>query len=138
MYGVVLLALFYFVGQSRGRQIESGAFTFVVVVAAGMLAAWYRLAKSTGASHLLILDRKGVYFDDPRFDCGLIPWRSVAKAKRSFLTGRFYILDHDGAKVLSCPSERLGKPRTLHQCIRAINDLLPLYTEGREVDERTR
>lgn len=130
-YAFLLLTGFYAGTRWTGTKLH-GAYTDILILVAVMLPTFYRLWRSVGESYFLILNRHGVQFDDPRFDCDPIPWRSVSKAKYGWLSNKFYLLGRDGAKIVTHPADRMASPRTVRRCVREINRLLTVYSSSRE------
>ncbi len=129
-YGCLLLAMIYFGTRSAG--IGQDHSLLIAMIAVGMSAACFRLLRRKGLPHLLILNREGVRFEDTLADCDSIPWPKIAKAKYGWLSGKLYLVGHDGTRLLSRPGQRLGEPRAVRSCVRDINRMLAVYSD----DER--
>ncbi len=126
VYGLVLLGMLYF--ASRRTGILQDDYPLILMIAAGMLAAFYRLSSSAGQLHLLILNRHGVRLEDRMFGRDTILWTALAKAKYGWLSGKFYLLGNNGARLLTCRANQLGTPRTVRRCVAEINRLLCVYS----------
>lgn len=114
-------------GVGAGRSADAWLLGLLVLL---MLAAAWQVLAERRHSGVLIINRQGIQFDQPRITGRLISWSEFGHAEYSWISGRFRIRDPSGWTVFECRYNDLGTARVARACAKEMNRLHGAYAAG--------
>jgi hypothetical protein len=99
------------------------------LMAIGLGAPLFRKERRKRFTSALVIDRTGVRADDAEARMWAIPWKKIARAHCSGVTGVLTLYDHRDTQLLTLGGRFLGTSRMSKRCAAEINRLLVAYRE---------
>lgn len=128
--GVVFLALLLW--PDRGRALSLlDTWPCALPLVLLMSYSLYRLTRTLGRERLFIVNRAGIRFQHPDLAETVIPWERFEKARVSWVTGSFQIVDINGRTLLKCRYMQLGSFLRLKSYVDRVNTVAAIYKKER-------